>query len=64
MQTQVVPGMNGGCILFSADYERARERRFPHAGIQYGPNFYSAERGKIFVCPLCVKAKGEYKAPK
>ena len=56
MQTQVVHGLNG-CVHFSLDYYGARERSFPNAGIEYGPDLYSPERGKIFVCPQCLKAR-------
>ena len=60
MQTQVVHRINGSCILFPPDYDRAQERSFPNAGLDYGPDLYSPEQGKIYVCPLCVEAKNKY----
>ena len=64
MQTQVVHNINGACILFTPGYNRALERSFPNAGIDYAPQFYGPKRGKIYVCPLCVKAKDKYVSPK
>lgn len=56
METEVVNGLEG-FIDFLPEYYEAKEKRFPNAGSEYPPQLYSAEKGKIYVCPKCVQAK-------
>ena len=60
MHTEVVPGL-AGVIDPTAEYADAKPRLFPHAGIDYGPRFYSKQRGLIYVCPDCVKARNKWR---
>src|SRR4051812_39515683 len=60
MRTEVVHGSDALNIMNTPNYAEAVGHKFPHGGIDYGPQSYGRERGKIYVCPLCEKAKVNY----
>jgi hypothetical protein len=43
------------------EYAAARERLFPHAGLDYPPLDPTKDRYLIYVCPDCVAAREEWK---
>ncbi len=59
MSTEVVCGLTG-VIDPTIDYADTRPRLFPFAGIDYGPDMYSKERGMIYICPACVQAHNKW----
>ena len=62
MRTEVVYGIRGDCFIRpTRAYADARPQLFPHAGIDYGPDMYSKERGKIYVCPDCAQARTNWR---
>ena len=62
MRTEVVPGLAGNSFVdHTRAYYEARDRLFPHAGIEYGPDMYSKKSGKIYVCADCVQARKEWR---
>ena len=60
MDTVIGNGLAGPAPSFPPDYYDAKEKTFPHCGIQYPPALYSPEKGKIYVCPKCEQARNAY----
>lgn len=62
MQTVVVSGSDIDCALYANDdYTNARDRHFPNAGDERDKmGHYGRERGRIYVCTLCVRASKEF----
>lgn len=47
-------------IDYVPGYGDAREKLFPNAGIDYGPDLYSDRVGLIYVCPDCEAARSHW----
>jgi hypothetical protein len=60
MDTVEVHGL-AGFIDFVPGYGEAREKLFPNAGIEYGPELYSPETGLIYVCSDCRAARDKWR---
>ena len=61
-RTAVAPGLEGEIYPDEED-SSAREKHFPHAGIQYSAALISKWRlGKIHLCPQCLQAERNWTA--
>ncbi len=60
METREVYGLEAD-IDPTPEYAEARATLFPNAGIDYGPEHYSQERGLIYVCTECEAAREQWR---
>jgi hypothetical protein len=56
MQTKVIHNCKNIYISYTEDYLSASKRLFPNAHPRYGKELYGKRRGKVYVCPMCLKA--------
>jgi hypothetical protein len=64
MDIVIVNGLAGPAPSFPPDYYGAKEKGFPHCGIECPPQLQNDKKGMIYVCPKCEQARTTYRKSK